>query len=121
MTRLVGLLALVLLLAACGGGSSTGGTATQAGEPTPGERGNLLLDAQVAEYNLCIDIGIDPCGTEAGSVETTNSFIAAVEGIAADNQLRPAAVKKALQEASGELDGACPECKKILDDKAAAL
>ena len=115
------LLVLVSLLAGCGGSSSEGGTLTQAGEPSAGERGNLLLDTEVATYNLCIDLGIEPCGNEAGSVETTNTFIAQVEQIAADNQLKPAAVSATLSEAVAELDGACPECKQILDAKIAAL
>ena len=120
--KLAALLALVLLLAGCGGGSSSdGGTATQAGEPSSGERGNLLLDTEVATYNLCIDLGIEPCGNKAGSVETTNAFVAQIELIAADNQLQPAAVTKSLSEASAEIGGACAECKKILDAKIASL
>ncbi len=109
-------IAFALVLAGCGGGSDDdGGTATQAGEPSGAERGNLLLDSEVAGYNLCIDLGIEPCGNEAGSVETTNTFVAAVEQIAADNGLARAAVTDALSSASAELDGACPECKQILD------
>ena len=119
--KLAGLLVLVLLIAGCGGSSSDGGTLTQAGEPSAGERGNLLLDTEVATYTLCIDLGIEPCGDEAGSVETTNSFIAQVEQIAADNKLAPAAVAASLTEASAEMGSACPECKKILDAKIAAL
>jgi hypothetical protein len=115
------LLVLVSLLAGCGGSSSEGGTLTQAGEPSAGERGNLLLDTEVATYNLCIDLGIEPCGNEAGSVETTNTFIAQVEQIATDNQLKAAAVAASLSDAVAELDGACGECKKILDAKIATL
>jgi hypothetical protein len=124
MTRtriLAPLLALALLLAGCGGGSSDGGTATQAGEPTAGERGNLLLDSEVAGYNLCIDLGIEPCADEAGSVETTNAFVASIEQIAESNQLQPASVASALEEASAELGGECAECKRILDEKVASL
>ncbi len=109
-------IALALLLSGCGGGSDDdGGTATQAGEPSGAERGNLLLDTEVASYNLCIDLGIEPCGNEAGSVETTNTFVATVEQIAADNGLSAAAVTAALSSASAELGGACAECKQILD------
>jgi hypothetical protein len=108
--------ALALVVAGCGGGSDDdGGTATQAGEPTGAERGNLLLDTEVASYNLCIDLGIDPCAGEAGSVETTNAFVAKVEQIAADNGLARPVVTKALTSASAEIGGACGECKKILD------
>jgi len=120
--RIAALLVFVLLLAGCGGGdSSSEGTATQAGEPSAGERGNLLLDTEVASYNLCIDLGIDPCANEAGSVETTNGFIAQIEQIATDNQLQPAAVSAALTDASAEIGTACDECKRILDEKIAAL
>ena len=116
------LFVLVLLLAGCGGGSSSDGdTLTQAGEPSSGERGSLLLDTEVATYNLCIDLEIEPCGDEAGSVETTNAFIAQIEVIAADNQLKPAAVAASLSEASAEIGGACAECKKILDEKIATV
>ncbi|MBA3348838.1 MAG: hypothetical protein H0T13_09790 [Actinobacteria bacterium] len=119
--KLSALVVLVLLLAGCGGSSSEGGTLTQAGEPSAGERGNLLLDTEVATYNLCIDLGIEPCGNEAGSVETTNAFIAQIEVIAADNQLKPAAVAASLSEASAEIGGACAECKQILDAKIATV
>jgi hypothetical protein len=109
-------IALALLAAGCGGGSDDdGGTATQAGEPTGAERGNLLLDTEVASYNLCIDLGIEPCGDEAGSVQTTNEFVAKVEAIAADNGLARPAVTTALTSASKELGNACAECKQILD------
>lgn len=110
-------LALVLALAGCGGGSDDdGGTATQAGEPTGAERGNLLLDTEVASYNLCLDLGIEPCGDEAGSVQTTNEFIAQVDAIAADNGLARKAVTDALSSASAEVGSACDECKRILDE-----
>ena len=67
--------AFALVLAGCGSGSDDdGGTATQAGEPTGAERGNLLLDTEVASYNLCIDLGIEPCGNEAASVQVTNAM-----------------------------------------------
>ena len=109
-------IALVLVLAGCGSGSDDdGGTATQAGEPTGAERGNLLLDTEVASYNLCIDLGIEPCGNQAGSVQTTNEFVAKLEAIAADNGLARPAVVAALESASAELGGACDECKRILD------
>ena len=116
--KLGALLAIVLALfvAGCGGGSDDdGGTATQAGEPSGAERGNLLLDTEVASYNLCIDLGIEPCGNEAGSVQTTNEFVAKIEAIAADNGLARTAVVAALTSASAELGGACVECKRILD------
>jgi hypothetical protein len=120
--RIAAFLVLVLLLAGCGGGGSgSEGTATQAGEPSAGERGNLLLDTEVAGYNLCIDLGIEPCADEAGSVETTNAFVAQIEQIAEDNQLQPAAVSAALSDASAEIGTACDECKRILDEKIAAL
>ena len=107
---------LALVVAGCGGGSDDdGGTATQAGEPSGAERGNLLLDTEVASYNLCIDLGIEPCGNQAGSVQTTNEFIAKIEAIAADNGLARAAVTDALSSASAEIGGACDECKQILD------
>ena len=109
-------IALTLVLAGCGGGSEDdGGTATQAGEPSGAERGNLLLDTEVASYNLCIDLGIEPCADEAGSVQTTNEFVAKVEQIAADNGLARAAVIDALSSASAEIGSACDECKQILD------
>lgn len=113
--RLASLLTLVLLLAGCGGSSSDGGTATQAGEPSSEERGKLLLDTEVASYNLCIDLGIEPCADEAGSVATTNEFVAKVEQIAADNELSQAAVTAALSSAAAEIGSACAECKQILD------
>lgn len=109
-------IALALVLGGCGGGSDDdGGTATQAGEPSGAERGNLLLDTEVASYNLCIDLGIEPCAGEAGSVETTNEFVTKVEQIAADNGLARGAVTKALSSAAAELGAACAECKQILD------
>ncbi len=109
-------IALTLVLAGCGGGSDDdGGTATQAGEPSGAERGNLLLDTEVASYNLCIDLGIEPCGNEAGSVETTNTFVAAVDQIAADNGLARTAVDDALSTASAGIGAACDQCKQILD------
>ncbi len=116
------LLALVvsLVLVGCGGSDSDGGTATQAGEPSGAERGNLLLDTEVAGYNLCIDLGIDPCGDDAGSVETTKAFVASVERIAEENGLARKAVVDALSEASAELGSACAECKTILEDEIAA-
>jgi hypothetical protein len=108
--------ALALVLAGCGGGSDdNGGTATQAGEPSGAERGNLLLDTEVASYNLCIDLGIEPCAGEAGSVQTTNEFVAKIEQIAADNGLARAAVTDALSSAAAEIGSACAECKTILD------
>ena len=108
--------AFALVLAGCGGGSDDdGGTATQAGEPTGAERGGLLLDTEVASYNLCIDLGIEPCGNEAASVEVTNEFVAKIEAIAADNGLARPAVVAALTGASTEIGGACAECKQILD------
>ncbi len=120
--RIPALLVLVLLLAGCGGGdSSSGGTAAQGGEPSAGERGNLLLDTEVASYNLCLDLEIDPCADEAGSVETTNAFVDQIEQIAEDNQLPPAVVSAALADASAEVGTACAECKRILDEKIAAL
>lgn len=113
-------IALALLLAGCGGGSDDdGGTATQAGEPSGAERGNLLLDTEVASYNLCIDLGIEPCGTEAASVQVTNEFVAKVAAIAADNGLARPAVVAALTSASSEVGGACAECKQILDGEIA--
>jgi hypothetical protein len=120
--KLVALLAVVLsvVVAGCGGSDSEGGTATQAGEPSGAERGNLLLDTEVAGYNLCIDLGIDPCGDEAGSVETTKAFVASVEQIAEDNGLARKAVVDALSSASAELGSACAECKQILDEEIAA-
>lgn len=108
-------IALALVLAGCGGSDDDGGTATQAGEPSGAERGNLLLDTEVASYNLCIDLGIEPCADEAGSVVTTNEFIANVERIAADNGLARTAVTDALSSASAEIGSACDECKRILD------
>ncbi|HWN22034.1 MAG TPA: hypothetical protein VNP93_08680 [Gaiellaceae bacterium] len=112
--------ALAFVAAGCGGGSDDdGGTATQAGEPTGAERGGLLLDTEVASYNLCIDLGIEPCGNEAGSVQTTNEFVAKIEAIAADNGLARPAVVAALTSASAEIGGACDECKQILDAKIA--
>lgn len=109
-------IALALVLAGCGGGSDDdGGTATQAGEPSGAERGNLLLDTEVASYNLCIDLGIEPCGDEAGSVATTNEFVAKVEAIAVDNGLARPAVVAALTSASAEIGGACDECEQILE------
>jgi hypothetical protein len=106
---------VALVVAGCGGGSDDGGTATQAGEPSGAERGNLLLDTEVASYNLCIDLGIEPCGNQAGSVQTTNDFVVKIEAIAADNGLARAAVTDALSSASAEIGGACDECKQILD------
>ena len=106
---------LTLVLAGCGGSDDDGGTATQAGEPSGAERGNLLLDTEVASYNLCIDLGIEPCGDKAGSVETTKTFIAQVEQIAADNGLARTAIIDALSSASAEIGAACDECKRILD------
>jgi hypothetical protein len=116
--KLASLLALVLAfaLAGCGGGSGDdGGTAAQPGEPNGAERGGLLLDTEVAGYNLCIDLGIEPCGDEAGSVATTEAFVASVERIADENGLSRKAVTDAFSDASAELGGACDECKQILD------
>ena len=113
-------LALSLGLAGCGGSDDEGGTATQAGEPSGAERGNLLIDTEVAGYNLCIDLGIDPCGDEAGSVETTEAFVASVERIAEENGLARKAVTDALSSASAEIGTACDACKEILDEEIAA-
>ena len=120
--KLAALLVLVfsLALAGCGGSDDDGGTATQAGEPSGAERGNLLLDTEVAAYNLCIDLGIAPCGDEAGSVETTEAFVASVERIAEDNGLARTAVTDALSNASAEIGSACDACKEILDEEIAA-
>jgi len=120
--KLRALLAVVLALVAAGCGSGSdddGGTATQAGEPTGAERGNLLLDTEVASYNLCIDLGIEPCGTEEASVQVTNEFVAKIEAIAADNGLARPAVVAALTSASADIGGACGECKQILDTEIA--
>jgi hypothetical protein len=120
--KLASLLALVLALAVsgCGSDDDGGGAAAPAGEQNGAERGNLLLDTEVAGYNLCIDLGIEPCGDEAGSVATTEAFIASVERIADENGLSRKAVTDALSSASAELGGACDACKQLLDDEIAA-
>jgi hypothetical protein len=112
---------LVLLLAGCGGGDG-GGSAAPGGVPTQeesgAERGNLLLGAEVAAYNLCIDLEIDPCGDEAGSVAVTTAFIAKVKEIAAENGIPDSEVADAFSEASDEVGTACDECKRLLDEAA---
>lgn len=113
-------LVLALALAGCGGSSSgTGGTATQAGEESGAERGNLLLDAEAAAFTLCIELGIDPCADEAQSVATTKAFIAKAEEIAADNGLTPAAVDKSMQAAAKKVGEACAECARLLEEAGA--
>lgn len=120
-SMLVLALALVLAFAGCGGssGSTGGGTATQAGEESGAERGNLLLDAEAAAFTLCIELGIDPCANEAQSVAATKAFIDKAKEIAADNGLTPAAVDKSLQDAAKTVDEACAECARLLEEAGA--
>ncbi len=113
---------VVLALAGCGGSSSSsdGGTATQAGEPSGAERGNLLLDAEAATFTLCIELGIDPCANEADSIAATKSFITKTKAIAADNGLSDAAVESTLTAAAEQVGEGCAECRQLLEAEVAA-
>ena len=122
--KLTALLAIVLALglAGCGGSSSSGdgGTATQAGEESGAERGNLLLDAEAAAFTLCLELGIDPCANEADSVAATKTFIAKTKEIAADNGLTDAAVESTFAAAAEEVGASCAECKALLEAEVSA-
>ena len=122
MTRLALLLlaALALTLSGCGGSSSggSGGTATQPGEESGAERGNLLLDAEAAAFTLCIELGIDPCANEAQSVRTTEEFVAKAKEIAADNGISEESVDATLRDAAKEIGSSCAECKRLLEQGA---
>jgi hypothetical protein len=122
--KLGALLAIVLALGlvGCGGSSSSsdGGTATQAGEESGAERGNLLLDAEAATFTLCLELGIDPCANEADSVAATKTFIAKTKEIAADNGLSDAAVESTLSAAAEQVGESCAECKRLLEAEVSA-
>lgn len=122
--KLGALLTIVLALgtAGCGGSSSSdsGGTATQAGEENGAERGNLLLDAEAANFTLCIELGIDPCANEADSIAATEAFITKTKEIAVDNGLSDAAVQSTLTAAAGEVAEGCAECQRLLEAEVSA-
>jgi hypothetical protein len=124
MTRLALLLlaALALTLSGCGSGSTegSGGTATQPGEESGAERGNLLLDAEAAAFTLCIELGIDPCANEAQSVQTTEEFVAKAKEIAADNGIAEESVDATLRDAAKEIGSRCAECTRLLEQGASA-